>query len=1244
MTPEDLLADQGASKEKNSRSIHDDASFPPQTTPSDCDEPPWKNVTPFHSPASQSPRPSLHLSSRAAGPDFRLTSRAQKAPAPAKHAHEARAEGGACLSRRTSPRAEKSTLKLILGGTNPAVNTISSRRQDSQPKRPAQTSATPAEPTRSAKRQKKTVEREASPANDYSQTRFVLGPTPPPAGPTRTTPPTKDRQSSSVVDLTESQISGDGETTNNRSTTAPSISSLVSEYRTVEKTIATSANSGNKRPRRRKLASQQRKSPINLDNDEDDLAKEPPDWQGNGTRTVRKQTANRFARAPKSSPEGISDSELDELATLHSSTRKRHHSLTSEHANEEKMSPSTSSRRQERADIARVDFSNKKQKLDELDLKLKRAVCGEKTADFAGLDLAQQPSLRRESNPNCLFLVDANKRRLEGYEWIDIKLGFCFDIQYAAVGAPIAKIRRSSVPLLVLEFAEVGGSCAFGVWAEERLNKISTLSVKVAGSDAGHLQKILNNSWEKASTFKRIPRDQVDEARLREHFEDTEPREDEQPSERNAVRPNSAQQHTPYQSSHSLRSGMNPEGAVSTPSSLSRAKANTGRDEERTVQSEPRQAGGLLSRTTREVTTRRTLVAKPTVLSPRSPSPPRWTEQNPDWSRIWDEKPLIFPATGKNRASVYKDDIGRLEEGQYLNDNLIGFYLRYLQMQLEKENKPLADRIYFMNTYFYPKLTERPGRGINYDGVKSWTAKVDLFSYDYIVVPVNESMHWYLVIICNPSKLIKAKEIKVEAAEPESEQEPREEGAVSSVGEQVGQMSLDDMSSAVPLRKDEAGDPKTPTAKSQTFRKSTGSQSRSKDPYGARAITLDSMGAGHSSTCGNLKEYLVRELRDKKGVEIEPPAQFGMTAKNIPEQLDATSCGAFLLGYLREFIKNPDEVVNRLVRKEKLDWSISSQAMRGEVRSIIIEQRKEQNERTLAIKKARRKSASRTPVPSMSPEKEANSEPIGPTTPRPAVDAPKNPSSTVKGSPAAPRSSLVKPNIRVEPQAAVDSGFEKLSTNALGSPIKNKAFMSPLRSSPSPKQPETPTLEQLKPPVVTPRPQASKPDESASTSEPLEIGPSQNDNKHGGSAAKQAKLMGPIPSSSPPTKEGDKHDLETTPSETRRRTIDLSSPVVARRSKKPSSGGPDGSISPGQQLLAELEASPSKPKQTRASASKDADADDKRGEKGMIAKEAKTKTPLRNAKGSAEVSPYFSPNNVPRVKFSPAAGYGTPKS
>lgn len=369
-------------------------------------------------------------------------------------------------------------MKGILGGPVHAVNTISSRRQDSQPKRPAQTSVPPAEPTRSSKRQKTNVERENSPANDFTKGRFVLGPSPPPAAANLTAPPTTDRQPSSVVDLTESQISEDGETIN-RSIRETSISSRVSEYFHVERT---NAPSGNKRPRRRKI--QKPKTPIALDNDdEDDLAKEQPDWPANGTRAP-KQTATRFGKARKPTPEGISDSELDELANMTSSTRKRHHSLTGEEADDEKTSPSTSSRRQERANISRVNFSNKKQKLDEVDLKLNRAVCGEKTADFSGLDPTQQPSLRRDSNPNCLVLVDVNNRRLQDYEWVEVKLNFCSEIQYAAAMAPVAYIRRSSGPPLVLEFAKIGDSLAFGLWAEKRLSSISSLPVKARPSDA----------------------------------------------------------------------------------------------------------------------------------------------------------------------------------------------------------------------------------------------------------------------------------------------------------------------------------------------------------------------------------------------------------------------------------------------------------------------------------------------------------------------------------------------------------------------------------------------------------------------------------------------------------------------------------------------------------------------------------------------------------------------------------------
>jgi sentrin-specific protease 7 len=50
------------------------------------------------------------------------------------------------------------------------------------------------------------------------------------------------------------------------------------------------------------------------------------------------------------------------------------------------------------------------------------------------------------------------------------------------------------------------------------------------------------------------------------------------------------------------------------------------------------------------------------------------------------------------------------------------------------------DRVFFFNTYFFEALTKNTkGRGaINYDAVKSWTRRDDVFDYDHIVVPINE--------------------------------------------------------------------------------------------------------------------------------------------------------------------------------------------------------------------------------------------------------------------------------------------------------------------------------------------------------------------------------------------------------------------------------------------------------------------------------------------------------------------------
>ncbi|KAL2760615.1 hypothetical protein ACRALDRAFT_2031649 [Sodiomyces alcalophilus JCM 7366] len=301
----------------------------------------------------------------------------------------------------------------------------------------------------------------------------------------------------------------------------------------------------------------------------------------------------------------------------------------------------------------------------------------------------------------------------------------------------------------------------------------------------------------------------------------------------------------------------------------------------------------------------------------------------------------------------------RLEEGELLNDNLIVFYLRYLQVQLEKENKALADRIYFMNPWFYQKLTHGKGRSINYDAVKSWTAKVDLLSHDYVVVPINEHMHWYLAIICHPSKLISSEEVE-EIPAKDTAQDPKQpaEGdqmdldGPSTPREASQATDEDDVQIVSDLRPGlRPNTSRTASSKGQPGRKAKGT--RQVDPTEPRVITLDSLGGPHSRTCINLRDYLVQEIKHRRDIDIEPPTPFGMTAKGIPEQDDFSSCGVYLLAYMERFLRDPDQVVRDITAKVHLGWNINTSALRGEIRELIIKLRLEQNNRMKEEKKAK---------------------------------------------------------------------------------------------------------------------------------------------------------------------------------------------------------------------------------------------------------------------------------------------------
>ncbi|KAI0532498.1 hypothetical protein GGR58DRAFT_507349 [Xylaria digitata] len=393
------------------------------------------------------------------------------------------------------------------------------------------------------------------------------------------------------------------------------------------------------------------------------------------------------------------------------------------------------------------------------------------------------------------------------------------------------------------------------------------------------------------------------------------------------------------------------------------------------------------------------------------PIPEGWTTLNAGWDKQWRNS-LVYPNTGKNRATVDKDDIQRLDEGQFLNDNIIIFYLRYLQKTLEDTNEDLAKRIFFQNTFFYDKLKPtKTGQGINFDSVKTWTSKVDLFSKDYIIVPINEYSHWYVAIICNAPKLLPSSnssgqddhtksDIIAITDENELSQEtpqasshdgisngridgehvasPAQEVPVQvDVVENLRRMSIDssdhpsggteqkanndvgERANTITTERDRevyvikdsdkpaAEVEHTATPASPQSRKKAGKRQivglRKYDPSQPRIITLDSLGATHSPTCSYLKQYLVAELQDKKGLEIPPPGAMGTTAKDVPEQTNHCDCGLFLLGYIQEFLRNPDNFVKSLLQRDGgISWRLNPSELRNNIRDLIFDLQKKQ--------------------------------------------------------------------------------------------------------------------------------------------------------------------------------------------------------------------------------------------------------------------------------------------------------------
>jgi Ulp1 family protease len=130
----------------------------------------------------------------------------------------------------------------------------------------------------------------------------------------------------------------------------------------------------------------------------------------------------------------------------------------------------------------------------------------------------------------------------------------------------------------------------------------------------------------------------------------------------------------------------------------------------------------------------------------------------------------IYPVdqNGPSPISIRYEDFAHLAPGQFLNDVILEFYLKYTWNELIPDAK--KEDIHLFSSYFYEQLTnvkkktgssskkdtststdgnkeKEPKYGIAYDKIRKWTKHVDIFQKRFLVIPINEQYVLVLFIL-----------------------------------------------------------------------------------------------------------------------------------------------------------------------------------------------------------------------------------------------------------------------------------------------------------------------------------------------------------------------------------------------------------------------------------------------------------------------------------------------------------------
>lgn len=254
--------------------------------------------------------------------------------------------------------------------------------------------------------------------------------------------------------------------------------------------------------------------------------------------------------------------------------------------------------------------------------------------------------------------------------------------------------------------------------------------------------------------------------------------------------------------------------------------------------------------------------------------------------------------TNLDSVIIRQGDVDRLQPGVFLNDVLVNFYLMYIEHELmAKEDRK---RVKIFSSYFFTLLYEH-----GYARVQKWLSQLNIFDYDYIIIPINLHLHWKVAILCHPSnapetytvrnRKAKSKEnANTETGEAANAEENEKAKSVHSTPTKAnGKASKVTKSDSNGESNDMGSKGETPTKR----------HSNAEDPNQSCILILDSLGSSRDAKIAASIRQLLSEEAKKKGREVVDFDSSNLTTyhPSVPQQPNYTDCGLFLLHYVEKF-------------------------------------------------------------------------------------------------------------------------------------------------------------------------------------------------------------------------------------------------------------------------------------------------------------------------------------------------------